>query len=427
MLDAGPHVSCGRLVSSMDGEPQPSAGADSPGSPKKAEKVQSPKEVLAAAVSDALNDTKARLLVIWRRLPLLVQIMVIGFGTLCVVAWHYQEFVIRNWHFIRLLPKVALQDRNRFVLTSDSQEAVRTAIATLDREGASDLTASARFPPVVLYEAFSAAQTMISMRQARRDVFASIELQKNNACHCWSQFSNMPPNIATTAWVLRAYALAHRSPGKAEVQFLLSRQRGGGWPLYDDTRDLSTYATAHAVQALHDLIEAKVLTPEERGEAEVALNRGIGYLRGSAVGGRWRYYPERSDSDLSDADSGLAIYTLHYVGKGDSKLDRLWLGSLPHDHLGARDDEVSNARWLNRTDERQPPLPDPMRHLRLPWILAATVSAYPSGSLWQRAKAGAWVEDILDQPEGSSLLPPENFRRSQLLIALRHLEEKARP
>jgi hypothetical protein len=397
------------------------------GEPEKEKKVQSPKEVLAAAVSDALNDTKARLLAIWRRLPLFVQLMVIALGTSCVVAWHYQDFLIRNWHFIRLLPRVALQDKTRFVLTSDSQEAVRTAMATLEREGAADLTASARFPPVVLYEAFSAAQTIISMRQPRPDVFRSIELQKNATCHCWSQFSNMPPNIATTAWVLRAYALAHRSPGSDEVQFLLSRQRDGGWPLYDDTRDLSTYATAHSVQALHDLIEAKVLPPEQMGEAEVALNRGIGYLRGSNVHGRWRYYPERSDSDLSDADSGLAIYTLHYVGKGDSQLDRLWLDSLPHDHLGSRDDEVSNARWLYRLDERQPPLPDPIRHLRLPWILAGTVSAYPSGSVWQRAKAGAWVEDILDQPDGSSLLPPENFRRSQLLIALRHLEEKARP
>jgi len=99
---------------------------------------------------------------------------------------------------------------------------------------------------------------------------------------------------------------------------------------------------------------------------------------------------------------------------------------LPHDHLGSRDDEVSNARWLLRVNPQQPPLPDTIRHLRLPWILAGTVSAYPSGSLWERAKAAAFVEDLLDQPDGSSLLPPENFRRSQLLIAFRYLEESAR-
>lgn len=396
------------------------------GEKKEPGKVQSPKEVLAAAVSDALNDTKTRLLVIWRRFPLWLQILFIAFGTLCVTAWHYHDFVIRNWRILRLLPRVALQDNSRFVLTSDSRKAVHDAIATLEREGASDLSASARYPPIVLYEAFSAAQTIISMRQPRRDVMASIELQKDRNCHCWAQFSNMPPNIATTAWVLRAHALARHNPGAAEVQFLLTRQRDGAWPLYDETRDHSTYATAHAVLALHDLIEAKVLAPEELADAEVALNRGIGFLRGSNTGNRWRYYPERSDSDLSDADSGLAIYTLHYVGKGDAKLDRLWLDSLPRDHLGSRDDEVSNARWLYRMDPQQPPLPDPIRHLRLPWILAGTVSAYPSGSLWQRARAGAFIEEILDQPDGSSLLPPENFRRSQLLIALRHLEDAAR-
>jgi hypothetical protein len=403
----------------MDGEQQ---------QPEKEEKsVQSPKEVLAAAVSDALNDTKERLLVIWRRFPLWLQIIFIAFGALCVVAWRYQEFVIRNWHLIRLVPSVAFAGRNRFVLRSDTEEAVRTAIAALEKEGASDLSASARFPPIVMYEALSAAQTIMSMRQPRPDVLTSIELQKDKNCHCWAQFSNMPPNIGVTAWVFRAYALAPRNPGNAEVAFLLTRQRDGAWPLYDETRDHSTFATAHSVLALHDLIEAKVLAPNQRAEAEVAMNQGVGYLRGSNAGNRWRYYPERSDSDLSDADTGLVLYTLHYVGRGDTKLDRLWLDSLPHDHLGSRDDEVSNARWLLRVNPQQPPLPDTIRHLRLPWILAGTVSAYSSGSLWERAKAAAFVEDLLDQPDGSSLLPPENFRRSQLLIAFRYLEESARP
>jgi hypothetical protein len=411
----------------MGGEQQEPPATASAGSPQKPAKVQSPREVLAAAVSDALNDTKTRLLVVWRRLPLWIQAIIISFGVLCVAAWHYQEFLIQHWRLIRLLPLVAMEDKGRFVLTSDSEKALREAIVALEREGASDLAASARFPPPLMYEAFSAAQTTVSMRQPRRDVLTAIEMQKDKTCHCWAQFSNMPPNIATTAWVLRAYALARRNPGTPEVEFLLTRQREGGWPLYDDTRDHSTFATAHAVLALHDLIEAKVLTPEQAVEADLALNRGVEYIRGSSIGGRWRYYPERSDSGLSDADSGLAIYTLHYVGRGDSNLDRFWLDSLPHEDLGSRDDEVSNARWLYRVTPQQPPLPDPVRHLRLPWILAATVSAYPSGSLWQRAKAGVFVEEIFNRADGSSLLPPENFRRAQLLIALRHLEETARP
>jgi hypothetical protein len=411
----------------MGGEEEAPPAKEPTGSPQKQTNPQSPKQVLAAAVSDALNDTKTRLLVIWRRLPLWAQAIFICLGALVVAAWNYQEFLTRHWRVIRLLPSVALQDRNRFVLTSDSERTVRAAIVALEREGASDLAASARFPPIVMYEAFSAAQTTVSMRQPRADVLRAIELQKDKACHCWAQYSNMPPNIATSAWVLRAYALARQNPGDAEVGFLLTRQREGGWPLYDDTRDHSTFATAHAVLALHDLIEAKVLSPDQLVEADIALNRGVEFLRGSSTGGRWRYYPERSDSGLSDADSGLAIYTLHYVGSGDSKLDTLWLESLPHENLGSRDDEVSNARWVYRIDPQQPPLPDPIRHLRLPWILAATVSAYPSGSLWQRARAGAFVEEIFNRTDGSSLLPPENFRRAQLLIALRHLEERARP
>jgi len=391
--------------------------------------VLSPKEHLASAISDALHDTKTRLLGVWKKLPLWLQIIIVAFGAGCVAAWHYQEFLIRNWRFIRLLPLVAMRDKNEFVLTDDSREAVRNAIVTLEREGISDLTASAHFPPIVMYEAFSAAQTLISIGQQRNDVMWAIEMQKDTACHCWAQFSNMPPNIGATAWVLRAFAMARQNPGEPEVAFLLTRQREGGWPLYDDTRDHSTFATAHSVMALYDLIGAKVLTPRQAAEADGALSRGVAFIRGANNGNRWRYYPERSDSDLSDSDSGLAIYTLHYVGKGDAKLDKLWLDSLPHDHLGSRDDEVSNARWLLRNDPMQPPLPDPVRHLRLPWILAGTVAAYPSGSIWQRARAGAWVEEILHEADASesSLLPPENYRRSQLLIAFRYLENSARP
>jgi hypothetical protein len=36
--------------------------------------------------------------------------------------------------------------------------------------------------------------------------------------------------------------------------------------------------------------------------------------------------------------------------------------------------------------------------VRLSWILAATVKAYPSGSLLQKARTLAWLERVLDDP-----------------------------
>src|SRR5204863_9592223 len=87
----------------MDGEQQPPSTADSP---EKAS-VQSPKEVLAAAVSDALNDRKTCVLAIWRRLPLWAQIILIGLGALCVVAWRYRELVFGNWHRVGLVARGA--------------------------------------------------------------------------------------------------------------------------------------------------------------------------------------------------------------------------------------------------------------------------------------------------------------------------------
>jgi hypothetical protein len=177
------------------------------------------------------------------------------------------------------------------------------------------------------------------------------------------------------------------------------------------------------VLALQDLIRANILDAQQTTATEVALNRGVAFLRSSNSGGRWRYYPDRSDSSLSDADSGLAIYTLHYVGKGDIRLDRLWLDSLPHDQLGSRDDEISNTRWLYHNSELEPPVPDSIRHLRLPWVIAATTSAYASGTLWQRAKAAALLDEVFSDSEDSSLIPAENFKRAELLIALRYLQQ----
>jgi hypothetical protein len=361
---------------------------------------------------------------IWQRLPLWIHLIVILIAILCVIAWRYQDFVTRHWQVIRALPRVAFEDSDRIPLTKNASTAMRTAIDVLKREGASDLAASARFPPIAGYEAWPAAQSIVSTGVPRQDVFVAIVKQKDGKCHCWPQFSNLPANIAATAWVLRAFALAKQNPGEMELQFLLSRQRDGAWPLYDDTDDRSTFATALGVLALYDLLHANALTPQQRSDCEVALDRGVAFLRGSNYGNRWRYYPARSDSGTSDADSGLVIYTLHYVGKGDRKLDKLWLDSLPHDRLSSRDDEISNTRWLYPRDQLRPPVPDSIRHLRLPWIVAATVSAYPSGSTWQRAKAAALLETIFDQSDDASLVPPENFKRAELLIALRLLEQR---
>lgn len=388
-------------------------------------KAESPREVLAATISEALAETKRRLLALWQRLPLWFHLIVVFIAILCVIAWRYQDFVIRQWNVIRVLPRVASGDSTRIPLTAESASVLRTAVQVLKREGMSDLAASTRFPPVVGYEAWPAAQAMVSTQLPRQDVFVAIAKQRNENCHCWTQYSNLPPNIAATAWVLRAYAVAKHNPGEMEIQYLLTRQRDGAWPLYDDTHDHSTFATALAVLALYDLTHARVLTAQQQSDSEVALNRGIAFLRGSNYGNRWRYYPGRADSNTSDADSGLVIYTLHYVGNGDQKLDRLWLDSLPHERLASRDDEISNMRWLLSSDQMKPPVPDSIRHLRLPWIVAATVSAYPSGTVWQRAKALALLEEIFTRSDDSSLVPPENFKRAELLIALRHLEQNS--
>lgn len=250
-------------------------------------------------------------------------------------------------------------------------------------------------------------------------LISAIRQNEDLTCHCWRQF-DLPPNIAATAWVLRAFALARIHPGDAEIDFLLrQQQRESGWPLYEDTRDQSTFATALAVLALADLANSGTLSAPMLVRVNRAQGAGVVFLRSTATGARWRYYPNRADSATSDADSGLVLYTLNYVKAHEIGVDGRWLDALPSSNLSPRDEELSDTRWLRRTDDKATPLADTLRHLRLPWVLAGTVSAYHEGTLRQRIRAAIFVEQTLQNCATTTIVATESFKRAELLIALR--------
>jgi len=120
--------------------------------------------------------------------------------------------------------------------------------------------------------------------------------------------------------------------------------------------------------------------------------------------------------------SGLALHVLHrlFDAAALSEIDRIWLASLPSSIPSAKDKEDSLNATIDigsgRTDK------DKVRQFKLPWIIVATVDAYPSGSLQERAAGFDCLDTYLGQPEPDEEVSGEgNWVAAGFLLALRHL------
>ncbi len=211
-------------------------------------------------------------------------------------------------------------------------------------------------------------------------------------CACWRRQpkAQYPNHLGLSAWVLWALA-AHGIPAqKGEIEFLLSTQDGdGGWPIFAEARQKqsSTYATAAAILALHEQSRFET-NPGQRARVAAAVQRGADWLKSRAAPGRARW-PDYPGGRESLGISGFVLYVLHRVGApGLSELDRDWLrelplaGTLP---LGS-EDSPRNIQVGKRSYR------DDTRHYALPWVILATVSAYPGASLGGKARAIEWLE-----------------------------------
>jgi hypothetical protein len=257
---------------------------------------------------------------------------------------------------------------------------------------------------------------------------AYFNAEMNASSSAWSRYRgpNYPPHLGVTAWVLLSLAQLGQPATAGQLEFLLlSQKRDGWWPLYpsDDTDwNASTYATALATWALHEQLR-KPGFRDGGQRIESAVARGTGWLYAQRVAGaaRWMDYPGGREML---ALSGLALHVLHLTNRYDmTDVDRLWLKSLPGTVPRAEYFEVS-ARTIFRGPWRDGAVgTDDVRHYPLSWAIAATIDAYGSGSLVERAFALSWFERVLataplEQLKGDS---GDEWIAAELLIALSQL------
>jgi len=220
-------------------------------------------------------------------------------------------------------------------------------------------------------------------------------------CLCWRKLpdSRYPDDVGVTAWVLWALSDYGIPAHKGEIEFLLSSQmRSGAWPQFSaakQDRFASTYATAAAIVGL----AAQSGLQPDRARSErmrQAMERGAAWLRSGAgpSGASWTDYPawpDASEQKRLAGVSGFALFALHRAGAPDlAALDRDWIRNLPAD-LPADDGEASGKPVRIGRHSYQDDTP----HYALPWMVLATVFAYPNGSLFDKVAATRWLEGRL--------------------------------
>lgn len=319
-------------------------------------------------------------------------------------------FAMRNPAAVRS----GFDDAGRLVLvliTEPTRPSLSKAECTILRDAtrnlAHDLSPSLAPADSFDKQAWSSAQVMVASEgitqvdsSLARDYLLSQVGPKSSGWRKWKALSR-PVHMGASAWCLYALASLRRPVPQPQIEFLFASQKqadrernNGWWAIYPAAsgaqENASTYATAMAVLALDELRRAGALA-RDSVRASIAIARGVRWLweTRDPDGARWWDYPAAEQQVQSVAVSGLVLHVLHRCSDMSLvSLDRLWLRSLPLDVPRPKTMEVC-CRSLGEEDKA---LTDDTRYYAYPWAVIATVDAYQSGSLGERASASRWLE-----------------------------------
>lgn len=320
--------------------------------------------------------------------------LALAFALATLVAVVFAGTLVRYYRVIAApAGSVPLSEEARGAMRGKAKQLAAALDARLDRK--KDLAG----------EAWPSAQILVALREndpgySRRINSRTIERYFRSIagpeCACWRRQpkAQFPNHLGLSAWVVWAMAAYGIPAQRGEIEFLLATQdRDGGWPIFSDARQkepASSYATAAAIFALQQQSKFET-SPERRARLATAVQRGADWLKRRAAPGRarWADYPGGSGSRETVGVSGFVLYVLHRVGApGLAELDRAWLRELPVGEPLALGGEISPKKIQVGARSYR----DDTRYYALPWGILATVLAYPTASLGDKARAIEWLE-----------------------------------
>jgi hypothetical protein len=322
--------------------------------------------------------------------------------------------------------------------TLDSEKLIST-VQRLDKAVAKDLTGFVGLEPWSIAQAIVAAggpQETTARPTYAQKAISLIRNNKTNGCFCWGEYSgNKADGVCTfiAGWVMLAFSDLGEAISNDEVAHVLSTQNAEGWwPMFEDKTDAvyaSTYSTAWMVLGLVEMNKRDLIPPTMRSQAEDAVDRGVSWLQMTRTGlTRWKAYPNLSNSEEYDSISGLVLHTLHVADQsglrnlGLRDLDRDWLSSLPSVPPKVASRETPFVEMRGPPESRV----DRFRQITLPWMLIATIDAYPSGTVFRKALASNWIDAALsDHGVSTADANGNNWERAELLYALKYVQRFA--
>ena len=303
--------------------------------------------------------------------------------------------------------------------------------------------------------AWVASQLIVASPQGGVDnpqaMASFIRSMRRSECSCWAETKNdteHPANPFVSGWILAALSDIDIAATPDEIGFLLGTQAADGWwavfPVQNSAEYASTYATAWSLFGLHRQLARGLVSKEQEAEVASAVERGAAWLLSHREpNARWKNYPLATAGKISESISGFTLHALNDVMPTlVAEVDREWLQALPSTGDATQDIEMYYVEILSgpgilekaaaagqperyRYRFLKPPevlQVDHIAQLRLPWMIVATVDAFPHGSVLQRTRALDWLEDTLEQDSVARAdLKKENWVRAETLFALKYL------
>lgn len=387
------------------------------------------KEKLAQLLNSVLDPIWRWVLGLSWALRALVLVLIVCVG----LALEHREFFVKSYREVSQIVQVLRAPEHKIPINAETLAGVKDVVSRISKT----LEPELKDPDRLVVNAFVTAQLIMGVGTSAGLDANVLQLRLRNArdssCGCWRELSNqkeMPPNIYISGWILAALASLQAPATSSEVEFLTSEQNSGGWwsvfPVAERPEYASTYGTAWATLGLQSQIDRGLLSVREREVASNAVQRATAWLLTNRLeGARWKNYPLAPSGRSMLSVSALALHVLHDTQPtATMRLDREWLDALPTDALSS-DAKEAEYNWITSKDGYHL---DAFEHIPLPWLLIATVDAYPAGDLRERARALEWLEVNLNQPTiRNADTQRDDWWRAELLYALRHVLERIGP
>lgn len=349
--------------------------------------------------------------------------------------------LVYNWEFLSAYAITFIQGQNH-PLVKNSQKLydyVDSLSTQLDRE----MRLQSQGGKFVL-GSWTSSQILTALNGKVHDLpkDSILLLYKNQvleSCCCWSEIDNSMHDIRASSWVIGGlYRIGWGQDIQCDMpRFLLSNQlKNGAWSMVgvDSTfssnessinKFSSTYATCQALLGLNAIRNS---TSNNSVEIQNAIDKGITWLKANQEHVRWKDYPNNNEEAVitSKSISGLALHTLNALGVASPEMNQMWLESLDYSDLDnpmtSKEQSDVYYRYL-KGDQLTVMHHDATRHFVLPWLIIATVDAYPDGTLEQKARANLWFSKAIGKMDMEELTKAFPFTKAELLISFRYLAE----